>query len=111
MKMRKLLFGMLFAPMALGSNIALADGWPASVVGFWDLFGSQSRTTLQITSQGSTGDCRPIAGQCLVPHPSQNRGVQGFYCPHSGRIHFLLKLPGTNTTFQVFAGNLSMTGG
>jgi hypothetical protein len=102
MNMRKLLFGMLLAPMAFGSNIALADGWPASVVGHWDVSGNGSRGTLNITSQGSTGDCRLIAGTIYGTST-----IQGYYCPLSGRILFRRKLPGTTTEFQDWAGNLS----
>ncbi len=96
--------GMLFTSVAFGSNIALADGWPASVAGTWSVLGNQSSGLLVITSQGGTGNCRPIAGTIY------GNSIQGFYCPFSGRIHFLRKLPGTNTTFQVWAGNLSQLG-
>jgi hypothetical protein len=101
MKMRKLLFGVLFASMAFGANSASADGWPSSVVGAWDVLGNHFPGTLNITSQANTGQCRGITGTIY------GQSIQGFYCPSSGRIHFLRKLPGTNTTFQVWAGNLS----
>jgi hypothetical protein len=97
--MKKLLFGMLLAPMAFGTNIALADGWPTSVVGNWDIVGNHSPGTLSITSQGGAGDCRPIGGTIY------NDSIQGFYCPHSGRIHFIRSNGGG--AFEVFSGNLS----
>jgi hypothetical protein len=76
--MKKLLFGVLFASMGFGANIAMADGWPVSVVGTWSVLANQSAGTLSITSQGATGNCRSITGTIL------GKPIVGFYCPFSG---------------------------
>jgi hypothetical protein len=102
--MRKLLFGILFMSVAFGSNMALAAGWPTSVVGTWSVLGNQSPGLLQITFEFNTGGCGPISGTIY------GNNIQGFYCPSSGRIHFLRKLSGTNVTFQAWTGNLSQVG-
>ena len=102
MNMKRLLVGMLFAPMAFGANVALADGWPTSVAGNWDIVGNHSPGTLNITSQGNAGDCQPIGGTIY------NDSIHGFYCPHSGRIHFIRSNGGG--AFEVFSGNLSQVG-
>ncbi len=100
--MKKLLFSVLFASMGFGANTALADGWPLSVLGNWSVLANQSAGTLSITSQGSIGDCRPITGTIF------GNSIVGFYCPFSGRIHFL-RNSGT-TTFQDYTGNVSQAG-
>ena len=100
--MKKLLFGVLFASMGFGANIAMADGWPVSVVGNWSVLANQSAGTLSITSQGATGNCRSITGTIL------GNPIVGFYCPFSGRIHFLRNSGAT--TFQDYTGNLSQVG-
>jgi hypothetical protein len=100
--MKKLLFGMLFAPMAFGTNIALADGWPLSVGGNWSIIANQSPGTLSITSQGATGDCQSVAGT-IFGDP-----IAGFYCPHSGRIRFLRN--SSRITIQDYTADLSFAG-
>lgn len=101
--MKKLLFGMLFATIAFGTNTAFADGWPPSVVGSWSVLAATTTFTLNITSQGATGDCQSIAGNII-----SGQTIAGFYCPHSGRIHFLLSTPGG--AYQDYDANLSQVG-
>lgn len=103
--MKKLLFGTLFASMAFGANMASAQNYPGSVVGNWSVLGNQSPGTLNITSQGSSGNCRPITGFIYGNNP-----IQGFYCPVTGRIQFLRKFPPSNVVGQVWTGNLSNVG-
>lgn len=93
-----------FALVAL-SQIASADGWPASVVGNWNVRANNSVGILSITSQGLVGQCRPISG-AIFGNP-----IQGFYCPASGRIHFLRKIAATNDTIQDYTANLSQDSG
>jgi hypothetical protein len=102
MMMKKLLFGMLVAPMAFGTNIALADGWPVSVVGSWSVLANQSPGTLSITSQGTTGDCQSIVGTIF------GDSFAGFYCPHSGRVYFQRASGGI--IIQDYTGNVSQAG-
>ena len=99
--MKKLLFGVLFASMGFGATTAMADGWPLSVLGNWSVLANQSSGTLSITSQGS-GLCQSISGTIF------GNTIVGFYCPYSGRIHFLRNSGAT--TFQDYTANVSMTG-
>ncbi|HEY8033933.1 MAG TPA: hypothetical protein VIF02_16565 [Methylocella sp.] len=99
--MKKLLFVALFASMGLGATTAMADGWPLSVLGNWSVVANQSAGTLSITSQG-LGDCQPIKGTIF------GNSIVGFYCPHSGRIHFLRN--NGATTIQDYTANVSQAG-
>jgi hypothetical protein len=99
MIMKKLFFGMLFTSMAFATNIALADGWPLSVLGSWSVLANQSSGTLSITSQG-TGNCQKITGTIF------GNAMVGFYCPFSGRIHFL-RNNSSGITIQDYTANLS----
>jgi hypothetical protein len=85
----------------LFATAASADGWPPSVVGSWSVLGNQSLGTLSITSQAPSGQCRKILGT-IYGNP-----IEGFYCPFSGRIHFVRKDNVTNDTSQAWTGNLS----
>ena len=93
--------------VALSVGSAHASSWPASVVGTWDMMADQNSPVLTITSQGSSGKCRPIAGTLVDTATAANDDIAGFYCPSSGRISFLRIIPSNNETFQVFIGNLS----
>jgi hypothetical protein len=97
--MKMLLLGISLASIAFGTNIALADGWPPSVVGTWTVTANHSNGTLLITSESSVGDCRFISGDVF------SNPMHGFYCPQSGRIHFLRTVSGA--TIQDYTGNLS----
>ncbi len=101
--MKKLLFGAVFASMAFGAHAAMADGWQASVLGNWSVLANQSPGTLSITTQGTTGNCRNIAGT-IFGNP-----IVGFYCPLSGRIHFLRNTGAT--TIQDYTANVSQYDG
>jgi hypothetical protein len=82
------------------SEAALADGWPTSVVGNWNVNANNSVGTLSINTQSSTGNCRSITGT-IFGNPLKS----GFYCPLSGRIHFIRQQNGNS--FQVYSANLS----
>ncbi|MCC5617325.1 hypothetical protein LC605_19990 [Nostoc sp. CHAB 5836] len=88
----------VLSPMVF-SQAAFADGWPTSVVGNWSVNANNSVGTLSITTQSATGNCRPITGSIFG-----DRITQGFYCPFSGRIHFLRQV---GNTFQAYTANLS----
>lgn len=100
----KRLLSALIITLTLGAQTAKADGWPSSVVGAWNVRGNQWTGVLTITSQATTGLCRFISG-----HLSANP-IEGFYCPYSGRLSFVAKLPANNFTYQTWSGNLSQTG-
>ena len=107
--MKKLLLGTLIALSAGSANIAMADGWPISVLGNWSIIGNQHIGTLSIATQAAVGNCRRITGTVYpgtpVAHP-----IEGFYCPFSGRIQFVRKRPLNNDTLQVWTGNVSQDG-
>lgn len=104
--MRKLNLTLAVAAItALAAPLVHADSYPANVQGNWAVTGNLSPGTLSITSQAapSSGKCPAIAGT-LYGH-----NIQGFYCPGSGRIHFVRKLS-NNTTIQAWTGQLSDSG-
>ena len=114
--MKKLLLGTLFALSAASANVALADGWPVSIVGNWSIIGNQHVGSLFIATQAAVGNCRRITGTIypgtVVAHP-----IEGFYCPFSGRLQFVRKqptqinnAPPSNDTLQVWTGNVSQDG-
>ncbi len=95
----------------LSTGAARANTWPKSVVGSWSAFANQSPLVLNITSQGTLGNCPAITGTLAdTVNGGQTSNIQGFYCPHSGRIQFLRQNQTTNDTFQTYVGNVSMTG-
>ncbi|WP_392534377.1 hypothetical protein [Nostoc sp. C117] len=85
------------------SQHALADGWPTSVVGTWNVTANQTSGQLVITFQDTTGQCRKILGTIF------GNSIVGFYCPSSGRIHFLRK-DSSGFTIQDYSANLSQAG-
>lgn len=88
----------------LWAGLAQADGWPASVAGNWTVQGNQSAGVLSIAQfAGAAGSqCKPIRGTIYGAD-----AIEGFYCPHSGRISFLRKIGTSTTTKQTWAGNVS----
>ncbi len=107
--MKKLLLGTLFALVAGSANIAMADGWPISVLGNWSIIGNQHIGTLHIATQAAAGNCRRITGTAY-PGTAAANPIEGFYCPFSGRIQFVRKQPANNDTMQVWTGNVSQDG-
>jgi hypothetical protein len=109
--MKKAILSMaVLAGLCAAGSSAMAQPWPASVVGVWDVRANQSHLTLTIRTQAVAGVCKAITG--LI----QNVGVppidkiQGFYCPGSGRISFQRITAATNDTYQTWTGNLSDPG-
>ncbi len=108
---RRLLMAAAGLGALLSASVAQAQSWPRSVVGTWNAFGNQSPLVLNITTQGTVGNCPAISGTLAdTVSGGQTNNIQGFYCPHSGRIQFLRKDQTTNDTFQTYVGNVSMTG-
>ncbi len=85
------------------ASVAMAAP-PASVRGTWTLTANQSFDTLTISNQGSsTAACKVILGTvggAAAP-------IYGFYCPDTGRIHFIHKNVTTKVPIRVFDGILS----
>jgi hypothetical protein len=92
------------ASVLLSSGVAMADGWPASVTGNWAVLGNQSAGGLNITQfAGAAGSqCKPIRGTIYGVD-----GIEGFYCPGSGRIAFMRYNGNTTNPKQHWIGNLS----
>jgi len=104
--MKKLNLALCLATItAFAAPLAHADTWPESVEGSWAVTANRTNGTLNITSQGapSTGRCPAIGGTIY------GDAIQGFYCPGSGRIHFVRKLT-NNTTIQAYTAQLSDAG-
>ncbi|MGH8178254.1 MAG: hypothetical protein ACREV5_18515 [Steroidobacter sp.] len=79
---------------------------PASVRGAWVILTDQTYTTLDITNQGGPGGpggsvCRVIIGSIGIAP------IRGFYCPDTGRIHFLHNNLSTGATVRTFTGSVS----
>jgi hypothetical protein len=97
--MKKSLFVLLFAAVVLWA-VGASAAPPASVIGNWSAIGNQTPGALVITSQAAAGTCRRITGT-IYGNP-----IEGFYCPATGRIHFVRKTAATNDTFQSYLGNV-----
>jgi hypothetical protein len=73
----------------------------------WTLQTNRSSVQLVITSQGGPGapgaaTCRHISGEIgNVAH------VRGWYCPSTGRIHFVHRNLGSGDAVRVFTGSVS----
>ena len=99
--MKRLMSAFVFGSLMLLSTSAIADGWPGSVIGNWNVVGNQSAGVLSITGQAAVGSCRRIVGT-IYGNP-----IEGWYCPSSGRISFVRKIAATNDTTQAWIGNVS----
>jgi hypothetical protein len=102
--------GSMGAVAAAGTATA-GENWPASVVGTWNAMGNQSPLTITITNQAATGRCRPISGTILDIDSKVTSKLVGFYCPVTGRYHFVRNDLATGVTFQDYSGNVSDRGG
>lgn len=74
---------------------------PTSVWGTWTLTANQTFETLTVTNQGSsTASCKVILGTiggAAAP-------IYGFYCPDTGRLHFIHKNLFSKVPIRVFDG-------
>jgi hypothetical protein len=80
---------------------------PANVVGTWTARVNHADEEITITNQGIPGTCKLIIGTIGAPGAAVTAPISGFYCPPTGRIHFLHKNIATGATVRVFTGNLS----
>ncbi len=73
----------------------------------WTLQTNQDVVTLVITTQGGPGapgalNCRTINGDIgNVAH------IRGWFCPATGRIHFVHRNLGSGDAVRIFTGNIS----
>ena len=104
--MHRHLLRTLIATAAFAFTSAALAAPPANIVGSWTILVDQSYTTLDVTAQGGPGapgaiECRVILGNLGVAP------VRGYYCPKSGRIHFLHNNLSSGVTMRTFAGSVS----
>jgi hypothetical protein len=102
----KLSIILLFSSCFLFASEGAFAAYPTSVVGTWNARANQTPGTMNITFQSGSGVCRQISGTYTS---FGTFAVQGFYCPATGKIQFLLK-DSANVTFQVYSANLTSTG-
>ena len=74
----------------------------------WTLQTNLDITTLTITTQGGPGapgaaNCRSINGH----FENVNVKIRGWYCPSTGRIHFVHRNLDSGDAVRVFTGNVS----
>jgi hypothetical protein len=104
---------LLFLPVALSTTLAALAAAPASaappesVRGAWVMLTGNSYTTLEISAQGAAGapgasECRHINGFIDIAD------IRGFYCPRSGRIHFVHYNYSTDAPVRTFTGAVSV---
>lgn len=103
-------FRSAFAALALLTVATSASAAPPeSVRGVWTLLSGNAYSTLNITAQGGAGapgasECRHVEGLLGIAD------VRGFYCPASGRIHFIHYNYSTNAPVRTFTGSVSVAG-
>lgn len=114
MKLQKQLFSLPIAlSMALAALTAAPPAIaapPESVRGVWDILTNNGYTTLDISAQGGAGapgasECRHINGFIDIAE------IRGFYCPRSGRIHFIHYNYTTDVPVRTFTGAVSVDEG
>ena len=72
----------------------------------WAMQVNRELTQLVITSQSGPG--APGAATCRIINGTFGvANIRGWYCPATGRIHFVHKNAGSGNAVRVFTGNLS----
>jgi hypothetical protein len=93
----------------LGATSASAER-PANLAGTtWTLQANRDVLQLVINTQGGAGapgaaTCRPIDGTI---NTTPDIRIRGWYCPSSGRIHFVHRNLTSGDAMRVFTGNVS----
>jgi hypothetical protein len=94
----------------LAAGVASAER-PASLAGTtWTVQTNRDAVQLVIETQGGPGApgaavCRTINGHFNLAPPEI--GVRGWYCPSTGRIHFVHRNLDSGDAVRVFTGNVS----
>jgi hypothetical protein len=105
--MRRILAFAVATGTLLAAGPASAER-PANLAGTtWTLQTNQEPTQLVITSQGGPGapgaqTCRHINGDI-----GNVARIRGWYCPATGRIHFVHRNADSGVAVRVFTGNVS----
>ncbi len=99
-----------FAAALVAAGAASAER-PASLAGStWTMQNNRDVEQLVITTQGGAGapgaaNCRVINGHFNIIQPEIL--IRGWYCPSTGRIHFVHKNLSTGNAVRIFTGNVS----
>lgn len=105
--MKQVITCALAAATMLAAGTAFAQR-PANIANTtWTLQTNRDAVRLVITSQGGAGapgaaNCRHINGDI-----GSVANVRGFYCPATGRIHFVHRNLDSGDAVRVFTGNVS----
>jgi hypothetical protein len=98
----------LAAALVIGAGTAYAER-PANIARTtWTLQTNLDVNTLIIETQGGPG--APGAAQCRHINGNfndTNITIRGWYCPATGRIHFVHRNLGSDNAVRVFTGNVS----
>lgn len=84
---------------------------PANLAGTtWTVQTDRDLVQLVIETQGGAGapgaaTCRTVQGHFNINAPEIS--IRGWYCPATGRIHFVHRNLGNGNAVRVFTGNLS----
>ena len=91
---------------------AVASAAPPANIGntTWTLEANRDSVQLIINSQSGPGapgaaTCRVINGELGIAPPTIQ--IHGWYCPSTGRIHFVHKNADSGNAVRVFTGNVS----
>jgi hypothetical protein len=92
---------------ALGFAASASAAPPESVRGVWSILTNGGYATLDIATQGGPGapgasECRHIDGTINIAD------IRGWYCPKSGRIHFIHYNFTSHVPVRTFTGNVSV---
>jgi len=86
------------------AGTAMAQAYPASIVGTWTIRANDTLPfTFTVSSQSTDSPCALISGLMGAP----NDAIVGYYCPATGQVSFLRNSSNTGATYQVFTGQLS----
>jgi hypothetical protein len=97
------------AATLFGAGTASAQPRPANIANtVWTLQTNRDTVQLFINTQGGPGapgaaNCRSITGNFT----NVNVKIRGWYCPSTGRIHFVHRNLTSGDAVRVFTGNVS----
>jgi hypothetical protein len=94
----------------LAAGAASAERPPSLAGTTWAMQTNRDSVQLVIETQGGPGapgaaTCRTINGHFNISTPEI--GIRGWYCPSTGRIHFVHRNLDSGDAVRVFTGNVS----
>jgi hypothetical protein len=108
--MKPILSIALAAAAFCAAGSALAERPESLAATTWTMQTNRDTVQLVIETQGGPGapgaaTCRTIHGHFNLTPPEI--GIRGWYCPSTGRIHFVHRNLNTGDAVRVFTGNVS----